>query len=401
MSDLLVFNIGQLVTNDPARGGLPGAVANAGVAIVDELVEWVGADDDVPDRYRDLPRLDAGEAAVLPGFVDPHTHLVFAGDRSEEFDRRLRGESYEQILEGGGGILSTVAETRAASEHQLFDEAAARAWRMMANGTTTVEVKSGYGLDTETEVRMLRVANLLDEMLPMDVVPTFLGAHVLPLESRADRDAYVELVCGSMLDACAPLARFCDVFCDDAAFSVDEARRILGEAQFRGLDIRIHADQLGRVGAAALAADLCAVSADHLDCSTAEDLSLMRAAGTAAVLLPAVSFSMRLPYPDGRLIWDSGVSVALATDCNPGTANVESIPFVIALAVLNMGLTADEAVWAATLGGARALGLDDRGHLVPGAIGDLVVLDAPTHLHIAYRPAADIVAAVVKRGEIL
>jgi len=204
-----------------------------------------------------------------------------------------------------------------------------------------------------------------------------------------------------MLDACAPLARFCDVFCDDAAFSVDEARRILGEAQFRGLDIRIHADQLGRVGAAALAADLSAVSADHLDCSTAEDLSLMRAAGTAAVLLPAVSFSMRLPYPDGRLIWDSGVSVALATDCNPGTANVESIPFVIALAVLNMGLTADEAVWAATLGGARALGLDDRGHLVPGAIGDLVVLDAPTHLHIAYRPAADIVAAVVKRGEIL
>ena len=401
MSDLLVFNIGQLVTNDPAHGGVPGAVANAGVAIVDGLVEWVGADDDVPDRYRDLPRLDAGEAAVLPGFVDPHTHLVFAGDRSEEFDRRLRGESYEQILEGGGGILSTVAETRAASEHQLFDKAAARVWRMMSNGTTTVEVKSGYGLDTETEVRMLRVANRLDEMLPMDVVPTFLGAHVLPLESRADRDAYVELVCGSMLDACAPLARFCDVFCDDAAFSVDEARRILEAAQSRGLDVRIHADQLGRVGAAALAADLSAVSADHLDYSTTEDLALMRSAGTAAVLLPPVSFSMRLPYPDGRVIWDSGVSVALATDCNPGTANVESMPFVIALAVLNMGLTADEAVWAATLGGARALGLDDRGHLVPGAIGDLVVLDAPTHLHIAYRPAADIVAAVVKRGEIL
>ena len=401
MSNLLIFNIGQLVTNDPALGGVPGAVANAGVAIVDGLVEWVGADDDVPDRYRDLPQLDAGEAAVLPGFVDPHTHLVFAGDRSEEFDRRLRGESYEQILEGGGGILSTVAETRAASEHQLFDEAAARVWRMMANGTTTVEVKSGYGLDIETEERMLRVANQLNEMLPMDVVPTFLGAHVLPLESRTDRNAYVELVCGSMLDACAPLARFCDVFCDDAAFSVDEARRILEAAKSRGLDIRIHADQLGRVGAAALAADLSAVSADHLDYATTEDLALMRSAGTVAVLLPAVSFSMRLPYSDGRVIWDSGVSVALATDCNPGTANVESMPFVIALAVLNMGLTADEAVWAATLGGARALGFEDRGHLVPGAIGDLVVLDAPTHLHIAYRPAADIVAAVVKRGEIL
>ncbi|MGB5167576.1 MAG: imidazolonepropionase, partial [Acidimicrobiia bacterium] len=265
MSDLLVFNIGQLVTNDPGRQGVLGAVDNAGIAVVDGLFEWVGPDDDVPDRYRDLPRLDAGGAAVLPGFVDSHTHLVFAGDRSEEFDRRLRGESYEQILESGGGILSSVAATRAATDEQLFDDAAARVWRMLANGTTTVEIKSGYGLDTETEARMLRVANRLDEMLPMDVVPTFLGAHVVPSESRADRKAYVDLVCGPMLDACAPLARFCDVFCDEAAFSVAEARRILEAARSRGLDVRIHADQLGRVGAAALAADIHAASADHLD----------------------------------------------------------------------------------------------------------------------------------------
>jgi imidazolonepropionase len=401
MSDLLVFGVGQLITNDPERGGALGVIEGAGLAIVNGLVAWVGADADVPDRYRDLPRLDAGGAAVLPGFVDPHTHLIFAGDRSEEFDRRLRGESYEQILEGGGGILSTVAATRGASEAQLYDEAAARVWRMAANGTTTVEVKSGYGLDTETEVRMLRVANRLNQALPIDVVPTFLGAHVVPLESREDRDAYVDLVCGPMIDACAPLASFCDVFCDDAAFSVDEARRILEAAKSRGLDVKIHADQLGWVGAAALAADLRAVSADHLDYATIRDLTVMRAAGTAAVLLPAVSFSMRIPYPDGRAIWDSGVPVALATDCNPGTANVESMPFVIALAVLNMALTTDEAVWAATRGGAHALGLADRGHLIPGAIGDLAVLDAPTHLHLAYRPAADIVAAVVKRGEIL
>ncbi|MGB5434121.1 MAG: imidazolonepropionase [Acidimicrobiia bacterium] len=401
MSDLLVFNIGQLVTNDPGRQGVLGAVDNAGIAVVDGLFEWVGPDDDVPDRYRDLPRLDAGGAAVLPGFVDSHTHLVFAGDRSEEFDRRLRGESYEQILESGGGILSSVAATRAATDEQLFDDAAARVWRMLANGTTTVEIKSGYGLDTETEARMLRVANRLDEMLPMDVVPTFLGAHVVPSESRADRKAYVDLVCGPMLDACAPLARFCDVFCDEAAFSVAEARRILEAARSRGLDVRIHADQLGRVGAAALAADIHAASADHLDHATNDDLALMRSSGTAAVLLPAVSFSMRLPYPDGRAVWDSGVSVALATDCNPGTAYVESMPFVISLAVLNMGLTTDQAIWAATLGGAYALGLDDRGRVVPGAIGDLAVLDAPSRLHLAYRPAADIVAAVVKRGEIL
>jgi len=401
MNDLLVFNIGQLVTNDPEHSEMLGTVVDAGVAIVDGLIEWVGADAEVPGRYRDLLRLDAGGAAVLPGFVDPHTHLVFAGDRSGEFDRRLRGESYEQILKAGGGILSTVEATRAASEEQLFDEAAARVWRMMANGTTTVEIKSGYGLDAETEVRMLRVASRLGEMLPIDVVPTFLGAHVVPTELRADRDAYVDLVCGPMLEACAPLARFCDVFCDDAAFSVAESRRILEAARSRGLDVRVHADQLGRVGAAALAADLAAVSADHLDFATTEDLALMRSSGTSAVLLPAVSFSMRLPYSDARLIWDSGVSVALATDCNPGTANVESMPFVVTLAVLNMDLTADEAVWAATRGGAIALGLDDRGHLIPGAIGDLVILDAPSHLHIAYRPAADIVAAVVKRGEIL
>ena len=401
MSDLLVVNIGQLVTNDVARPGALGVVDVAGIAIVGGTVAWTGFGDNVPDRYRDPPRLDAGEAAVLPGFVDPHTHLISAGDRSEEFDRRLRGESYEQILEGGGGILSTVAATRASSEDHLFDEAASRVWRMVTNGTTTVETKSGYGLDTEAELRMLRVANRLGEALPIDVVPTFLGAHVVPLESRSDRDAYIDLVCGPMLDACAPYARFCDVFCDAAAFSVEETRRILEAARSHGLEVRIHADQLSRTGGAALAADLHAVSADHLDHATTDDLALMRSSGTAAVLLPAVSFCMSLPYPNGRAIWDSGVSVALATDCNPGTANVESMPFVISLAVLNMGLTTEQALWAATLGGARALGFDDRGRLAPGAIGDLVVLDAPSYLHIAYRPASDIVAAVVKRGEIL
>ena len=248
---------------------------------------------------------------------------------------------------------------------------------------------------------MLRVAVRLDESLPVDIIPTFLGAHVVPVEYREDRDAYVDLVCGEMLDACAPLARFCDVFSDKAAFTVDETRRILEAAKSRGLDVRIHADQLGRVGAAHLAAELSAASADHLDHATGEDLAAMSAAGTSAVLLPAVSFSMRLPYPDGRRIWDSGVTVALATDCNPGTANVESMPFVVALAALNMGLTPDEAIWAATRGAALSLRLEDRGHLVPGAVADLVVLDAPTHLHIPYRPDADLVAAVVKSGVVL
>ena len=401
MSDLLVFNIGALVTNDSGRRGLLGVVGNAAVAIVDGYIVGVGSSADVPEAFFDLPRLDAGGAAVVPGFVDPHTHLVFAGDRSDEFDRRLRGESYEQILAAGGGILSTVGATRSAVDEELFEAAAARAWRMMEHGTTTIEVKSGYGLDVEHEARMLRVVNQLDEALPMDLIPTFLGAHVPPTEYRIDREAYVDLVCGPMLDACAPLARFCDVFCDAAAFSVDESRRILDAARRHGLDLRVHADQLSRVGAAALAAEVGAVSADHVDHASDDDLAAMRASGTTAVLLPAVSFSMRLPYPDGRRIWDSGVTVALATDCNPGTAYVESMPFVIALAVLNMGLSADEAIWAATRGGARSLGLADRGHVVPGAIADLAILDAPTHLHIAYRPDADIVAAVVKRGEVM
>ncbi len=401
MNDLLVFNIGSLVTNDLGRDGLLGIVEDAAVAISDGVLEWVGDGADIPAEYGDLPRLDAGGAAVLPGFVDPHTHLVFAGDRSDEFARRLRGESYEEILTAGGGILSTVAATRAASEDDLYDSAVERAWRMLANGTTTVEVKSGYGLNAATEEKMLRVARRIDESLPIDVIPTFLGAHVVPAEYREDRDAYVDLVCGEMLDVCAPLARFCDVFSDEAAFTVEETRRILEAAKNRGLEVRVHADQLGRVGAAHLAAELSAASADHLDHATDEDLTAMSAAGTSAVLLPAVSFSMRLPYPDGRRIWDSGVTVALATDCNPGTANVESMPFVVALAALNMGLTPDEAVWAATRGGALSLRLEDRGHLVPGALGDLVVLDAPTHLHIPYRPDANLVAAVVKGGVIL
>jgi len=401
VNDILVFNIGSLVTNDLGRDGLLGIVEDAAVAISDGVLEWVGDGADIPAEYGDLPRLDAGGAAVLPGFVDPHTHLVFAGDRSDEFARRLRGESYEEILDAGGGILSTVAATRAASADDLYDSAVERAWRMLANGTTTVEVKSGYGLTAATEEKMLRVARRIDESLPIDVIPTFLGAHVVPAEYREDRDAYVDLVCGEMLDVCAPLARFCDVFSDEAAFTVEETRRILEAAKNRGLEVRVHADQLGRVGAAHLAAELSAASADHLDHATDEDLTAMSAAGTSAVLLPAVSFSMRLPYPDGRRIWDSGVTVALATDCNPGTANVESMPFVVALAALNMGLTPDEAVWAATRGGALSLRLEDRGHLVPGAVGDLVVLDAPTHLHIPYRPDANLVAAVVKGGVIL
>ena len=398
MSDLLVTNIGQLVTNDPSRGDLLGLIDGAACAILDGDIAWVGSQDDLPPDYLDLAIIDAGGAAVVPGFVDSHTHIVFAGDRSDEFARRLAGESYEDILSTGGGIHSTVDATRLASGNELFDAAAARARHMLASGTTTVEIKSGYGLDVDAEAKLLGVAARLDAELPIDVVPTFLGAHVVPAEYRDRRDEYVELVCTHMLEVCAPLATFCDVFCDQAAFTVAESRRILDAAAAHGLGLRLHADQLGRVGAAALAADLAAASADHLDYATAGDLAAMLDAGTVAVLLPGVSYSMRLAYPDGRSIWDSGVAVAIATDCNPGTAWVETMPFVIALASLYLGLTPEEALWAATRGGAAALLLEDRGHVSVGALGDLVILDAPSYLHLPYRPDSELVAAVVKRG---
>jgi imidazolonepropionase len=336
---------------------------------------------------------------VLPGFVDAHTHLVFAGDRSDEFARRLRGESYEGILAAGGGIHSTVAATRSTPTDRLADEAVARLGRMLASGTTTVEVKSGYGLTTEHEVRILEAATEAGRRSPVDVVATFLGAHVP--DRGMDRSDFVDLVVDEMLPACAPLAEWCDVFCDRGAFTVDDARRIFVAAAGHGLGARLHAEQLAHTGAAALAAEIGAASADHLDHATTEDAALLREAGVVAVLLPAASFSMRAPQAPGRMLWDSGVTVALATDCNPGTSNVESMPLVIALACLEMGLTPEEAVWAATLGGAQALRLADRGKLTPGTLGDLTILGAPSYTHLPYRPGSNPVWKVVKRGEVV
>lgn len=395
--DLLVTGIGHLVTNAAGRGD-PAVIADAAVAVAGGAVAWVGSAAALPARHRGLPVLDAGGRAVIPGFVDAHTHAVFTGDRSGEFARRLRGETYEEILAAGGGIHATVAAVRAAPFDDLVAESAARLRRMLGQGTTTVEVKSGYGLDTATEAAMLRAAAAAGEAAGVDVLPTFLGAHVV--DRGADREEYVRLVIDEMLPACAPSARFCDVFCDRGAFTVDEARRILEAGAAHGLRPRIHAEQLAHTGAALLAADLSAASADHLDHATPEDAAALAAAGTAAVLLPAVALSMRHPQPPARMLWDAGVTVALATDCNPGTGYVESMPFVVALACLEAGLTPEEALWAATRGGALSLGLSDRGWLVPGAVADLVVLDAPSYLHLPYRPGTGLVHTVVTRGEV-
>ncbi|MFQ5515945.1 MAG: imidazolonepropionase [Acidimicrobiia bacterium] len=398
MADLLIHGIGSLVTNAGRRNGDVAVVAQAAVAVRDGLIVWAGAEADLPGLFDDLPAVDAGGRAVLPGFVDAHTHLVFTGDRSDEFARRLRGDSYEDILQAGGGILSTVAAVRAAGRARLVADSRDRARRLLAAGTTTAEVKSGYGLDTRSEVALLKAVGDLDTELAIDLVPTFLGAHVVPTEFRDDRDGYVDLVMGDMLEACAPLARFVDVFVDRGAFTVDEARRICAAAAARGLRPRLHVEQLTAGGGAALAADLQAVSADHLDHVDEDGAAALAAAGTVAVLLPAASFAMGSPQAPGRMIWDAGVTVALATDCNPGTSYTESMGFVIAVACVEMGLTPDEAVWAATAGGAAALGLGDRGRLLPGMLADLIILDAPNHIHLAYRPATQLVWKVFKQG---
>ncbi|MFH1330498.1 MAG: imidazolonepropionase [Actinomycetota bacterium] len=397
--DLLLTGIGELATNRPRSPDLVGAVRGAAVAVRAGRVAWAGAAADLPAELGGLPRLDVDGRAVVPGFVDAHTHLVFAGDRSGEFCRRLVGEDYEEILASGGGIHSTVAATRAASLEALAASASERAWRLLRQGTTTVEVKSGYGLDTATEVKILEAARVVGESVPLDVVPTFLGAHVVA--QGMGREEYLDLVTGEMLAACAPLARYCDVFCDRGAFSVDEARRVLRAGMERGLRPRLHAEQLARTGAAWLAAEVGAASADHLDHATPEDAAALRQTAVVAVLLPAASFSLRASQAPGRMLWDAGVTVALATDCNPGTSYVESMPFVIALACLEMGLTPEEALWAATRGGALALDEPDKGWVVEGAVADLAVLDAPSYRHLPYRPGSDLVWAVVKDGAVV
>jgi imidazolonepropionase len=382
---VLVEGIGELVTNDPETGTL----RDAAVATDADRIVWVGPRASVPEGTEG-PRLDVDGRAVLPGFVDAHTHLVFAGDRTSEFDARMRGEPY-----AAGGIRSTVAATRAATDAELTASTRRLADEALRSGTTTLEVKSGYGLTVDDETRTLRVAaDVTDEV-------TFLGAHVVPAEHADDPNAYVDLVCGPMLEACAPLARWCDVFCDRDAFDEAQARRVLLAARDRGLGLRVHANQLEHGPGARLAAELGAASADHLTHLADEDREALATAGVVATLLPIAELSTRSSWPDARALLEAGVTVALATDCNPGTSFSTSMPLVIALAVTAMGMTPEEAVWSATAGGAAALRRDDVGRVAPGARADLLVLDAPSSVHLAYRPGVPLVRTVIRGGEVV
>ncbi len=377
----LVTNIGELVTCDGTGEGGVGARPDQALVVVDGQVVWVGSASSAPAADEVV---DVEGRCVLPGFVDSHAHLVFAGDRSEEFAARMAGQAYD-----GGGIGVSVAATRAADEDWLRAALVARVAEMRAQGTTTVEVKSGYGLTVEDEVRALRLAAEVTGEV------TFLGAHVVPEEMREDRAAYVDLVTGEMLTAAAPHARWIDVFCEPGsphAFTGEESRAVLTAGTEAGLELRVHGNQLGHGPGVQLACELGAASVDHCTHLSAADVDALVDAAevTTATLLPGVEFSTRSPYPDARALLDAGVSVALASDCNPGTCYSSSMPFVIALAVREMGMTPSEAVVAATRGGARALRRNDIGRIEVGARADLAVLDAPNHLHLSYRAGVPI-----------
>ncbi|GAB3300740.1 imidazolonepropionase [Epidermidibacterium keratini] len=378
----LITNIGQLVTNDPAYDGTPlGIMNDAALVVSDGEIEWIGPAAGAPHADE---LIDAEGRAAIPGFVDSHAHLMFGGDRAEEFAARMSGKPYT-----AGGIRTTVAATREATDDDLTARAQALTDEMRRQGTTTVEIKSGYGLTVDDEARALRLAR---ELTPET---TYLGAHVVSPDYADRPEEYVELVCGAMLAACAPYSRWVDVFCEDGAFGEDASRTILRAGMDAGLLPRIHANQLGPGPGVQLAVELGAASADHCTHLSDADVDALASGDTVATLLPGAEFSTRAVYPDARRLLDAGVTVALASDCNPGSSYTSSLPFCIAVAVRDMKMTPAEAMWSATAGGAQALRRDDVGVLAPGKAGHLVILDAPSYIHLVYRPGVPLVHRVI------
>ena len=379
MRSVAITNIGSLVTNDESLElGLLGTLQNAAIVVEDGLVSWVGSAAAVPDTD-DLISVDG--KTVIPGFVDSHAHLMFAGDRALEFSARMAGESYS-----AGGIKTTVAATRAASDAELEANLLRLSAELRANGITTFETKSGYGLSVQDEARSLRIASKHTSET------TFLGAHVVPAEFADRQDDYVSLVTGEMLNQVADSAKWIDVFCDRGAFTVEQAREILQAGKAMGLQPRIHANQLQHGGGIQLAVELDCASADHCTHFDQRDIDALAGSNTVATLLPGAEFSTRATYPDARKLMRAGVTVALATDCNPGSSYTTSMPFCIAVAVRDMHFTVEQAIWAATAGGAKALRRSDIGAIKQGLRADLAVIDAPSALHLAYRPGVNLLS---------
>lgn len=387
MSSLIIDNIGELVTNDPTLGESElGIVRNASIVFEDGRVSWVGLTSKAPCADQ---RVDAGNRSVIPGFVDSHSHLAFCGDRADEFVARMQGSSYR-----AGGIRTTVSATRGASDEELSANVARLASEALRSGTTTIEIKSGYGLNVEDEERSLKIASLYSEET------TYLGAHVVPDEYSGREDAYVDLVCNEMLFACAPHARWVDVFCERGAFDVDQARAVLAAGMSEGLRPRVHAGQLGVGPGVQLAVELEAASVDHCTYLSKDDIDALASSSTVATLLPGVEFSTRSPYPDARQLTQAGVTIALASDCNPGSSYTSNMAFCISLAVREMNMSPDQALWSSTAGGALALQRTDIGRLSLGARADAVLLAAPSHTHLSYRPGMGLIEAVWKDGKL-
>ena len=386
---LVVTGISTLVTNDKSleRGKL-GIINNAAIVVGDDnKIVWTGESINLPREFASVA-INVDGRAIVPGFVDSHTHLVFGGDRANEFEARMSGKTYS-----AGGIRTTMTATRAATTESLTNNARRLAEEALNTGTTTLEVKSGYGLSVTDEARSLQVASTIT------TETTFLGAHVVPPESKIDD--YVNLVCGEMLTQCTPNAKWIDVFCDHGAFDLDHARAILGAGAKAGLGLRIHANQLQHGGGIQLGVELGVASCDHCTHMNDADISALADTNgrTVATLLPTAELCTRSKFPDARRLLDAGITIALASDCNPGSSYTTSMPLVISLAVLNMNMSCDEALWSATAGGAAALRRTDIGSLHIGAQADFALLNSSSHVHLAYRPGVKLVDAVVRKGE--
>ena len=386
MSQSLIKNIGLLVTNDPSLGKTElGLIENAALLIENGKVTWVGANESAPTAEKTI---DAAGKAVIPGFVDSHNHLIFAKDRAQEFSARMKGESYT-----AGGIATTVAATRSATDDELLSNATRLVHEGLHSGTTTVEIKSGYGLTVKDEVRSLHIAKQLTNET------TFLGAHVVPSEYKGKADEYVDLICEQMITQVKAHAKWIDVFCDKGAFTTDQARKILKAGVAAGLKPRLHANQLEQGDGIALGVEVGAASVDHISHFNNDDIELLKKGKTVATFLPGAEFSTRSKYPDARRLLEAGVMVAIASDCNPGSSYTTNMPLMIALAVREMYFTPEQALWSATYGGALALRRDDVGHLAVGARADFVILKESSYIHLAYRPGVNLIDEVWQHGK--
>lgn len=408
---LVIRNIGELATplGTKARCGAEmnsvSLVADAAIAVDVETIVWAGPASEMPELDGPVPEIvDAGGRAVIPGFVDSHTHFVFGGYRDEEFFWRAAGVPYMEIHSRGGGIANTVRSTRASTLEELVATAMPRLERMLELGVTTVESKSGYGLDLETELRQLEAMRILDARQPVDIVSTYMGPHSIPQEYKGNPVEYINFIISEVLPRLQGknLARFCDIFCERGVFELEDSRRFLTAARAAGFGLKLHADEIARIGGAGLAAELGATSADHLLKATPEDLDAMVAASVIATCLPVTAFSLREPYADARAMIDRGLAVALASDFNPGSCYSQSIPLAAALGALYMRMSMEEILTALTLNGAAALDLaNDRGSIEPGKLADILILDAPSYHHLAYNVGMNIVHTVLKRGKIV